>query len=218
MTREPGLRARIVASIAGILGSLWAPAALAIDGHVGLQIGTHFWPAYSNRDQVEADITPGYSYGLVGGVEIGSGDLPEGSPIRSAITPRLRLRVEIEVSQRRSDLHGVNDDVGQRTADGKTIRATSALFNAWPAWDFNDDVAAYLGGGVGVSWIKTLGSDKTRLTLQGGAGVLIAFPIESLPMNVDLGWRSFFASSAEYRGRLVDLNTHGPIVGIQLEF
>lgn len=218
MSRESDRRARVVASIAVVLCTAAASDAFAVDGYLGLQVGTHFWPAYSNRDQVEADTTPGYSYGLVGGVEIGSDDLPDGAAAREAITPRLRLRVEAEISQRFSDLHGVNDDMGQRTADGQTIRATTAFFNLWPAWAFNEDVSAYLGGGVGASWIQTLGSDKTRVTFQGGAGVLIDLPVHAVPLRVDLGWRSFFASSAEYRDRLVDFNTHGPIVGLQLEF
>ena len=36
-------------------GLLLAHGAHAADGYAGIQGGVHFWPAYSNRDQVEAD-------------------------------------------------------------------------------------------------------------------------------------------------------------------
>ena len=218
MIRSKSGRARSSAPIAFAACLLMASSAHAIDGYVGLQGGTHFWPAYSNRDQVEADTTPGVSWGAVLGLDLGGESLPEGSGLRSGLSSRLRLRVEIEVGQRWSDLHGVNDDLGQRTADGKTVQATSALFNLWPSWTFAEGWSAYLGGGVGNAWVRTLGSDKSRLALQGGAGVLIELPIDAIPARIDIGWRSFFASSAEYRDRLVDFNTHGPVVGIQIGF
>ena len=218
MTRSTSLGARALAPIALVVCLFAGAAAHAVEGHVGLQVGTHFWPAYSNRDQVEADTTPGYSWMAVGGIDLGREIFPEESWLRTRLTPRLRVRMEIEVGQRFSDLHGVNDDLGQRTADGKKIRATNAFFNLWPAWAFTDRVTGYLGGGIGSAWIQTLGSDRMRLALQGGAGFLIELPTEAIPLTVDLGWRSYFASSAEYRDRLVDYNTHGPTVGIQLTF
>jgi len=197
---------------------LLAASAHAADGYVGIQGGVHFWPAYSNRDQVEADTDAGYSWGFVLGADLLATDLDPRSPVRTFLSDRLGLRLEAEVGQRFSDLHGINDDLGQRTADGKTLQATSAFFNLWPTVRIAGGWTAYVGGGVGSSWIRTLGSDKVRLTLQAGTGVLIELPIDALPVRLDIGWRSFFASSAEYRDRLVDFNTHGAVIGIHVKF
>lgn len=218
MFRPMNGRARAIVPLVLAAWSFTAGTAHAVDGYAGLQAGTHFWPAYSNRDQVEADTTPGASWAVVLGLDLGSEDLPAQSGLRSALSPSLRLRLEVEVGQRFSDLHGVNDDMGQRTADGKTVQATSALFNLWPSWTFAEGWSAYLGGGIGNAWVRTLGSDKSRLALQGGAGVLIELPTEAVPIRIDVGWRSYFASSAEYRDRLVDYNTHGPVVGVHFGF
>lgn len=192
--------------------------AQAADGYAGIQGGVHFWPAYSNRDQVEADTDAGYSWAGVLGVDLLARDLPPDSSLWPFLWERLGLRLEIEGGQRYSDLHGVNDDFGQRTADGKSLEATTALFNVWPTVRVTEGWTAYVGGGVGTAWIRTLGSDKLRLGLQAGTGLLIDLPFEAIPMRLDIGWRSFFASSAEYRDRLVDFNTHGAVLGIHVKF
>ncbi|MEM9177406.1 MAG: hypothetical protein AAGC67_19500, partial [Myxococcota bacterium] len=79
MTCSPGLAARVVAAFALVPASISGGKACAGEGYLGLHVGTHFWPAYSNRDQVEADTTPGYSYGIVGGLELGGDDLRGGA-------------------------------------------------------------------------------------------------------------------------------------------
>ena len=72
--------------------------------------------------------------------------------------------MEIEVGQRFSDLHGVNDDFGQRTADGKSLEATTALFNIWPSVRIADGWTAYIGGGFGGR-----GSARSAATSCGAA-------------------------------------------------
>lgn len=218
MIRSKRRGAHALLLLAVLVHLLDGDAARAAEGYVGLQAGVHFWPAYSNRDQVEADTNPGFSWAVLGGANLGAQDLPHASRLRELLSPRLGLRLEAEVGQRFSLLHGVNDDMGQRTADGKRIQTTSAHLNVWPSWTIAERFSLYLGGGVGASWIRTLGSDKVRLSLQAGTGLLIELPIDSVPLRLDIGWRSYFASSAEYRDRLVDFNTHGANIGLHLGF
>jgi len=190
-------------------------ADVQIDPYVGLHAGIYIWPAYSNRDEVEADAEPGYQWGLVGGVNFETDSASDEAP---AAIDRLGTRLELEVGQRFSGLHGINDGPVQRTGDGKNLQATSVSFNLWPSVRISQACRFYAGGGGGGTWIRALGSDKRVWSAQTGLGFLIDVPVLGHDARVDLGWRSFFANSTKLRDALADFDAHGAILGLHFDF
>lgn len=195
----------------GILGS--AAPARAIEPYGGIQLGAYVWPAFSNRNQVEADTLPGISVSLLGGIEMRMNELWPTAP--TTFGERFGTRIELEVNERISAIHGVNDSAGQRTADGQTLYATSALVNVWPSWQWSPRWRTYLGAGVGVSWIRALGSDASVFSVQTGAGVVVDFPLGSWTLGLDIGWRSLWSSSVELTAGRTDFDSHGGVIGLQ---
>lgn len=189
----------------------------AVEPYAALEVGAYTWPAFSNRNQIEADTLPGLSVSLAGGVEFLARDfLSEANTRPGSFLDRLGGRIELAASQRISAIHGVNDDAGQRTADGKTLYATTGLVNGWASWALSDRVRIYGGGGLGMSWIKALGSDATVFSSQSGAGVRFRWPIGSASLDLDLGWRSLWSSSVQLdRGR-IDFDAHGGVIGLSI--
>lgn len=191
----------------------------AADLHAGVQLGAYVWPAYSNRNQVEADTLPGGAVSLVGGVTTTREDLVSLFPSApEELAERLAARFELEVAQRISPIHGVNDDSGQRTADGQTLYATSILANFWPEWSFGERWATYAGGGPGVTWVRALGSDASVFSVQTGAGVLYDLPVGGGTLRFDFGWRSLWSASVELNAGRTDFDAHGGVLGIQFRW
>lgn len=208
-------------SIVCASGTLGADIAQAVEPYVGVQGGVHFWPAYSNRDQVEADTGPGFSWSATGGIVMQAeswGPAPPGHPVLTTLSERLGVRVEAEVGQRFSDIHGINDNMGQRTGDGKGLSMVHVHLSAWPSWKIASGWTYYAGGGVGASWLRALGSDAVVHSFQVGTGLLIDLPIGRFTPRLDLGWRSVFVDSVELRDRLTDFDAHGGIIGFQFPF
>lgn len=202
-----------------LLGGGEAFADVSPEPYVGLQGGVFLWPAYSNRDEVEADTGPGFAWAIVGGLDFESdhaGVLSSSPPL--PLLERLGGRLELEVGQRFAGIHGINDGPLQLTGDGKTLRATSVQLNLWPAVRVAHALRVYLGGGGGGAWIRGLGSDKRVWSAQVGFGVLIDLPIQGHPVRLDLGWRSFFANSTKLRDALADFDAHGGSIGLQVGF
>ena len=210
---------RSFAAVGLVLGLVFVvpEPAYAVEPHAGLQIGAYVWPAFSNRNQVEADTLPGLAVSLLLGVTTTPDDLTSLFPSASeTIAERLSARVELEVAQRFSAIHGVNDELGQRTADGQTLYATSILANFWPAWSWGRGVSTYAGGGPGVSWVRALGSDAAVFSVQTGAGVLVELPFGDGAVHLDLGWRSLWSSSVQLTAGRTDFDAHGGVLGIQI--
>lgn len=205
--------------VATFVAAAAASAQIQTRPYLGIQGGTYLWPAYSNRDQVEADTAPGFAWAVVGGValEADRAESPRAPRISRSLR-RLGARLELEVGQRFSPIHGINDGVEQRTGDGNVLRATSAHVNLWPSIRLTGAWRLYVGGGGGGTWIQGLGSDKRVWSVQTGLGVLFEIPVETLPLRLDLGWRSFFANSTNLRGALADFDAHGGVLGCQLAF
>lgn len=206
--------------VSGALGPAdHARAEILVSPYVEVQGGVSLWPAYSNRDEVEADTGPGFSGALLGGVELSA---PEADRVpgflERVFRERFSTRIELEANYRYAKIHGVNDGSLQRTGDGKTLRAISALVNVWPTWKFAEGFHVYAGGGGGGTFIRALGSDKRVWNGQVGLGLLIGLPIERVDVQLDLGWRSFFANSTKLRDGLTDFDTHGGVIGFQLGF
>ena len=202
-----------------LLGAADASAEVSLEPYVGLQGGVFLWPAYSNRDEVEADTGPGFSWAVVAGLDWAAGRHERlGRATRPRSVERLSARLELEVGQRFADIHGINDGPSQLTGDGKTLRATSVQVNLWPAVRVATAVRIYAGGGGGGTWLRGLGSDKRVWSAQTGFGVLIDLPVEGFSVRVDLGWRSFFANSAKLRNGLADFDAHGAVLGFQVAF
>lgn len=76
-----------------------AVADVSVEPYVGLQGGVFLWPAYSNRDEVEADTGPGFAWAIVGGLDLASdrGEVLTYSP-PSRRVERLSGRLELEVA------------------------------------------------------------------------------------------------------------------------
>ena len=202
-----------------LLGTLIGTEAKAVDGYVGLQAGGYVWPAYSNRNQVEADTLPGVAASLLGGVRVRGADMDLlGSRLSSVLSGHLGIRSELEVSQRFSAIHGVNDVDGQRTADGQTLYATSLMANTWPEWAWDDRWSTYAGAGVGVTWVRALGSDASVFSVQTGAGVLVDFTVSKMLLTLDVGWRSLWQSSVQLTAGRTDFDAHGGAIGLHLRF
>ena len=72
----PGIRfvaiLALLASIVLAMGDAFAD--VSAEPYVGLQGGVFLWPAYSNRDEVEADSGPGFAWAMVGGLDLESDD------------------------------------------------------------------------------------------------------------------------------------------------
>ena len=186
----PGIRfvaiLALLASIVLAMGDAFAD--VSAEPYVGLQGGVFLWPAYSNRDEVEADTGPGFAWAMVGGLDLESDDakaLPSLPPSRPL--ERLSGRLELEVGQRFAGIHGINDGPLQQTGDGKTLRATSVQLNLWPAFRVASALRVYAGGGGGGAWIRGLGSDKRVWSAQVGFGVLFDLPLRGHPVRLDLG-------------------------------
>ena len=205
---------------------LAAPERRVHETYLGLAAGGHAWLAYSNRDEVEADTEPGYGWRAAVGValfESYTSPSFEASASRSfgrAISDRLGARLGVEVGQRFSAIHGINDRSvsSQRTGDGKTLQATTLHVAAWPSVRIAEGWRLYVGGGGGVTWLRGLGSDQRVGSGETGLGVLYALPVERCRLVLDIGWRSFFASSTQLRGALADFDTHGVAIGLQVSF
>lgn len=203
-----------------ILSSLLATsAARAVEPYASIELGFYFWPAYSNRNQVEADTSPGGSGSLALGVQLGEEDWAALGPgVPRLIRERLGARIEVAGAQRISPIHGVNDKDGQRTADGQTLYATSALANFWPSWAWGDRWRTYAGGGLGASWIRALGSDAAVFSVQTGAGVQIDVPAGDWTFGFDIGWRSLWNASVQLNAGRTDFDAHGAIIGISVRY
>lgn len=195
-------------------GFSWTP-------FVGVQGGLHLWPAYSNRDQVEADTAPGYSWALVAGVDLGwdpPGSTVSGQRKTQSFVERLGGRVALEAGQRFSDIHGLNTSTGQSTADGSTLRVTTVHLNFWPSYEIIPRWEIYLGIGGGVSWLRGLGSRSRVASFETGLGLRYALPIDAAAIWIDIGWRSYFADGAQFRNSLIDFDTHGAALGVHWSF
>ncbi len=203
----------MLVAMAGI-GAAWPVA--AVEPYVGIQLGGYVWPAYSNRNQVEADTLPGVAGSVLGGVQLEMNELWPSAPTN--IGERIGGRVELEISQRISAIHGVNDEAGQRTADGETLYATSALVNLWPSWAWTPRLRLYVGGGLGVSWIRALGSDAPAFSVQTGAGVYVDFPFERFTLGLDVGWRSLWSASVQLDAGRTDFDAHGGAIALHIRW
>ena len=201
----------------------FAAAAVELDlaPYVGIAGGVHFWPAYSNRDEVEADTEPGYSWSALVGLEVAAPS--QGSAGDDGLPPiasleRFSVRFDVGVGQRFSPIHGINDSTTQRTGDGKTLQATSLHLNAWPGYRVSERWRIYAGAGGGGTWLRALGSDKRVWSAEVGLGAQVDLPTTGVETRLDIGWRSFFANSTKLRDALADFDAHGVTIGLFLLF
>ena len=221
--RPPGGSSIALAFLVSMLSAMQVSAEISseisVEPYAGLQGGVFLWPAYSNRDEVEADTGPGFSWAVVGGLDLRAAPRDDASVrLWTRLLRRFSGRVELEVGQRFADIHGINDGPLQLTGDGKTLQATTAHVNLWPAVKVASGVRIYAGGGGGGTWLRGLGSDKRVWSGQAGLGLLFDLPLEGCSMRLDVGWRSFFANSTKLRGALADFDAHGGVLGVQVAF
>lgn len=221
-SRRPCETVALVVAILVVAIPREAPAEAAgfeVAPYVGVAGGLFLWPNYSNRDELEADTSPGYAWSGVLGLELRAGARGVASSQEPPFSlRRLGARFEVEGGQRIAPIHGINDGPLQLTGDGKLLRATSAQVNLWPHWRVSRRWHLYLGGGGGVTFIRALGSDKRVASGQVGLGAFYAFPVGSFTGRIDIGWRSFFADSTQLRGALSDFDAHGGNLAFQLGF